>query len=86
MQIGDPLGEGWTTYKRFWRHLIPIALVVSLVVSLIGLALSAAGGVLAAFAAAIVSIVGVFLLQAALTEAVADVRDGRADHTGAGSR
>jgi hypothetical protein len=81
MQVGDPIGEGWAIYKRFWRHLIPIALVISLVVSVIGLVLAAAGGAFAALAAAIVSIVGVFLIQAALTEAVADVRDGRADLT-----
>jgi hypothetical protein len=43
MQIGDPLGDGWAIYKRFWRHLLPIAFVVSVVVSLAALALSAAG-------------------------------------------
>ncbi len=81
MQVGDPIREGWTVYKRFWRHLIPIALVISLVVSLVGLVLALAGGAFAALAAAIVSIVGVFLIQAALTEAVAEVRDDRADLT-----
>jgi hypothetical protein len=81
VQVGEPIRDGWEIYKRFWRHLVPIALVISLVVSLIGLALSAAGGALAALAAGIVSIVGVFLIQAALTEAVADVRDGRVDMT-----
>jgi hypothetical protein len=79
MQPGDPIGEGWAIYKRFWRHLVPIALVVYLVVSLISLALVALGGVLGALSSVIVSIAGVFLLQAALVEAIADVRDGRAD-------
>src|SRR5581483_4271645 len=78
MQIGEPIGEGWAIYKRFWRHLIPIALVVYLVVSLIALALASTGSTLSALAAFIVS---VFLLQSALVEAVADVRDGRADLT-----
>ena len=81
MQIGDPIGEGWAIYKRFWRHLIPIALVVYLVVSLIALALASTGSTLSALAAFIVSVAGVFLLQSALVEAVADVRDGRADLT-----
>jgi hypothetical protein len=81
VQIGEPIGEGWAIYKRFWRHLLPIAFVVSLVVSAISLVLTAAGGWFAVLAAVIVSTVGVFLIQAALTEAVADVRDGRADLT-----
>jgi hypothetical protein len=81
MQIGEPIGDGWAIFKRFWRHLVPIALVTYLVVSLIALALAAIGGALAALGSAIVSIAGVFLLQSALVEAVADVRDGRADFT-----
>lgn len=81
MQVGEPIGEGWAIYKRFWRHLIPIALVVYLVVSLVALALASTGSSLSALAAFIVTVAGVFLLQAALVEAVADVRDGRADLT-----
>ena len=81
MQIGDPIGEGWAIYKRFWRHLLPIAFVVAVVVSLIALALAAAGGSFALLASLLVSLVGTFLITAALTEAVADVRDGRADLT-----
>lgn len=81
MQVGEPIGEGWQIYKRFWAHLIPIALVVYLVVSLIALALASTGSRLSALAAFIVSVAGIFLLQASLVEAVADVRDGRADLT-----
>lgn len=81
MQVGEPIGEGWTIYKRFWAHLIPIALAVYLVVSLIALALASTGSRLSALAAFIVSVAGIFLLQASLVEAVADVRDGRADLT-----
>ena len=81
MQVGDPIGEGWAIYKRFWRHLLPIAFVTYVVISLITLALSLVAGILGVLAAAIVSVAGVFLLQSALVEAVADVRDGRADMT-----
>ncbi len=81
MQVGDPIGEGWSIYKRFWRHLLPIALVTYVVVSLIALVLALAGGIIGSLASVVVSIAGVFLLQAALVEAVADVRDGRADLT-----
>jgi hypothetical protein len=81
MEIGEPIGEGWAIYKRFWQHLLPIALVTYIVVSLISLLLALVAGVLGALAAVVVSVAGVFLLQAALVEAVADVRDGRADLT-----
>lgn len=79
MQVTEPVRDGWSIYKRFWQHLLPIAFAVSLVVSAISLVLTAAGGWFAVLAAVIVSTVGVFLIQAALTEAVADVRDGRVD-------
>jgi hypothetical protein len=79
MQVGDVLGGGWDIYKRFWRHLVPIALVVYVIISLIALVLTLIAGVLGAIVSAFVSIAGVFWLQAALVEAVADVRDGRAD-------
>ena len=81
MQVGEAIGGGWDIYKRFWRHLLPIAFVVYLVISLITILLVAIAGVLGEIASAFVSIVGLFWVQAALVEAVADVRDGRADLT-----
>jgi hypothetical protein len=81
VQVGEAIGGGWDIYKRFWRHLLPIAFVVYLVISLITILLVAIAGVLGEIASAFVSIVGLFWVQAALVEAVADVRDGRADLT-----
>jgi hypothetical protein len=81
MQVGDPIREGWAIYKRFWQHLVPIALVTYLVISLIALLLQVVAGTLGAIASIVVAVAGVFLLQGALVEAVADVRDGRADLT-----
>jgi len=80
MQVGEPIGEGWEIYKRFWRHLLPIAFVALLIISSITLFLRGAGA-LGAIGALVVSIVGIYLVQAALVQAVADVRDGRADLT-----
>jgi hypothetical protein len=80
MQVGDPIGEGWEIYKRFWRHLLPIAFVVILIIGLVTVLLHGAGA-LGAIGAFIVAIVGLYLVQAALVQAVADVRDGRADLT-----
>jgi hypothetical protein len=79
MQVGEPIGEGWAIYKRFWQHLLPLAFVTYLVISLIALVLTLVAGILGALASVVVAIAGIFLLQGALVEAVADVRDGRAD-------
>ncbi|HEY7197640.1 MAG TPA: hypothetical protein VH306_10670 [Gaiellaceae bacterium] len=75
------LSEAWELYKRHWQHLLPLALVVYLLLSLLVLALAALLGWLGAIAALLVSIVGTFWLQGALVIAVEDVRDGRADLT-----
>jgi len=79
MQAGAIIGRAWDMYKAHWRHLIPIAAVVYVLISLLELVLVAllgwVGSVLGAFAA----LAGVFWLQGALVIAIDDVRDGRAD-------
>jgi hypothetical protein len=73
------IGQTWDLYKKQWGHLIPIALVVYAILGLVSILLTWALGWLGALLGAFVSILGVFWLQAALVEAVVDVRDGRAD-------
>jgi hypothetical protein len=65
-------------YKAHWRHLVPIAFVVYVLISLLTLLLGGLGwlGDIVAF---FVSLAGVFWLQGALVLAIDDVRDGRAD-------
>jgi hypothetical protein len=79
MSAGEVIGEAWGLYKEHWRHLLPIAAVFYLVISLATLVLSLVLGLFGAVLAAFGSIVGYFWLAGALTEAVADIRDGRAD-------
>jgi hypothetical protein len=79
MRPGEVLSEAWALYKAHWRHFLPLAFVVFLVISLISLVLALALGWLGAVLATLVGFVGIFWLQGALCEAVADVRDGRAD-------
>ena len=79
MSVGDVFGEAWGLYKRFWQHFIPLAVVVYLIIGVATLLLVFALGVLGALFAALLGIVGIFWLQGAIAEAVADVRDGRAD-------
>jgi hypothetical protein len=75
----EVLGEAWALYKRHWRHLLPIAFVVYLLLSLLVLLLAWLLGWLGAIAAVLVSIVGTFWIQGALVVAIDDVRDGRPD-------
>ena len=79
MQPGDIYREAWDLYKRFWRQFVPIALVIFLIVSVASLLLVLALGWVGAIFAGLLNLAGVFWLQGAIAEAVADVRDGRAD-------
>jgi hypothetical protein len=81
MQPGAILREAWELYKAHWRTFLPLALVVYIVLGLVSLLLALIFGWFGVLLGALVGIVGVFWLQGALVEAVADVRDGRRDLT-----
>jgi hypothetical protein len=74
------ISEAWSLYQRHWRHLIPIAAIIYVAIALIVL-VSSQLGVLGALIAIAASLIGVFLVQGAVTRAVEDIRDGRADLT-----
>ena len=73
------IGKAWETYKAHWRHLLPIAFVVYVLISLLILLLGALLDWFGALLGSLVSIAGIFWLQGALVLAIDDVRDGRAD-------
>ena len=79
MQAGNIVSEAWAMYKAHWRHLLPIALVVYILIALLALLLALVLGLFGAFLGALVGLAGVFWLQGALVIAIEDVRDGRAD-------
>jgi hypothetical protein len=79
MRPSEILSEAWALYKSHWRHFLPLAFVVFLAIALISLLLTLALGWIGAFLAALIGFIGIFWLQGALCEAVADVRDGRPD-------
>jgi hypothetical protein len=66
-------------YKAHWRHLIPIAFVVYVIISLFALLLVVLIGWFGAIVGAIIALAGVFWIQGALVIAIDDVRDGRVD-------
>ena len=76
------IGEAWAVYKRHWPHLVPIAFIVYALLSLFTLGVTLlAGETVGLIAGAFIALVGFFWTQGALVEAVADLRDGRADLT-----
>jgi hypothetical protein len=79
VQPGSVIREAWSLYKAHWRHLLPFALVVYILLGLISLVLTALLGWFGALLGALIGIIGLFWLQGALVEAIADIRDGRAD-------
>lgn len=79
MSARDILGEAWALYKRHWRHLLPIALVVYALLAAFTLFLVLMLGPLGLVAGAFVALAGVFWLQGALVLAADDIRDGSAD-------
>jgi hypothetical protein len=66
-------------YKAHWRHLIPIAFLVYVLISLFALLLVVLLGWVGAFVGALIALAGVFWIQGALVIAIEDVRDGRVD-------
>ena len=66
-------------YKAHWRHLIPIAFLVYVLISLFALLLVVLLGWVGALVGALIALAGVFWIQGALVIAIEDVRDGRVD-------
>jgi hypothetical protein len=77
--LSGVLSEAWNLYKRHAAHFLVISFVIYLVVAAISALLSALLGTFGGFLGNLISVIGIFLLQAALVKAVQDVRDGRAD-------
>jgi hypothetical protein len=77
--VGDVLDEAFSLYKAHWKHLMGVALAFYLVASSITLLLTVLFGAYGAVVGGFVLFIGIFWLTGALVEAVADVRDGRAD-------
>jgi hypothetical protein len=71
--------EAWGLYKTHWRHLLPISFVVYVTIAVVGALLAALLSWFGALIGALISLVGLFWVQGALTTAVEDIRDGRAD-------
>jgi hypothetical protein len=77
--LSGVLSEAWALYRRHATHFILISFAIYLVIAIINALLSWALGGFGVAIGWIVSLVGMFLLQAALVTAVQDVRDGRVD-------
>jgi len=74
--LAGVLSESWQLYRKYARHLLTIAFVVYFIAAIVYAALALIGGIFGALLGELVTIVALFLLTAALVEAVQDVRDG----------
>jgi hypothetical protein len=85
VSVGGILDQSFGLYQRFiWRFAATAAIVFAVLDLLSALSAtsdSVEAGLLWALVGLVVSIVGTFWVQGALTEAVIDVRDGRIDTT-----
>jgi hypothetical protein len=79
--LSGVLSEAWDLYRRHAVHFLLISFVIYLVVAAVSAILNATLGGFGTFLGEILSVFGMFLLQAALVKAVQDVRDGRVDLT-----
>ena len=77
--LSGVLSEAWTLYKRHAAHFLLISFAIYLVVAVITALLSLALGSFGAVIGGLLSLLGTFLLQAALVKAVQDARDGRGE-------
>jgi hypothetical protein len=77
--LSGVLNEAWAMYRRHFQHFIVISFVIYLTIAVITGLLSWGLGVFGGLIGLVLSVLGMFLLQAALVKAVQDVRDGRAD-------
>jgi hypothetical protein len=77
--LSGVLSEAWALYRRHATHFILISFAIYLVIAIINALLSWALGGFGVIVGWVISLVGMFLLQAALVTAVQDVRDGRVD-------
>src|ERR1700727_3625822 len=73
--LSGVLGEAWTLYKRHAAHFLLISFTIYLVIGVITALLSLALGSFGAVIGGLLSLVGAFLLRAALVKAVQDARD-----------
>jgi hypothetical protein len=77
--LSGVLSEAWALYRRHATHFIVISFAIYVVVAVINALLTWALGGSGVIIGWVISLIGMFLLQAALVTAVQDVRDGRAD-------
>ena len=74
------ISEAWSLYTRHWQHLVPIAAVFYVAIAIVTFLLVAVlPNLLGSVVSALLSLIGIFWVQGALTRAVQDIRDGRAD-------
>lgn len=71
--------EAIDLYRKHFAHLFIVALVIFVAIAILQALAASIDNAFALFIVSALSVIGTFLVQAALVEAVSDIRDGRAD-------
>lgn len=79
LAIDQLIGRAWRLYRSHWRHLVPVAAGVYVVVALATALLLQALGREGTVVSVALSVAGFYIVQGPATIAVLDVLDGRAD-------
>ncbi len=77
--LSGVLGESWALYKAQARHLLTIAFIIYFITAIVDALFHEIGGIFGVVLGDLVTLIAVYLLEAALVKAVQDVRDGRVD-------
>lgn len=77
--LSGVLSESWQLYKTHARHLLTISFIVYVITAVVSALLREIGGAFGLLLADLITLIAVYLLEAALVKAVQDVRDGRVD-------
>jgi hypothetical protein len=77
--VSGVLGEAWELYRRHAAHFLVISFLIYVIIAVITALLTALLYTSGGFLGSLLTVIGMFLLQAALVKAVQDVRDGRVD-------
>jgi hypothetical protein len=77
--LSGVLGESWALYRAQARHLLTIAFIIYLITAIVDALCREIGGAFGIILGDLVTLIALYLLEAALVKAVQDVRDGRVD-------
>ena len=76
VSVGDLIGQAWAGYQRWWRYLVPLALVAYVSLGLFALLVILLMGPIGLICAALMFTVGYAWIEGVLIRAIDDIQNG----------